>query len=86
MAISAELGTQLEDYIAGLVSTGRYNSKSEVIREGLRLLQERETKLKYLEEAIEKGLADARAGRLTPADEVFAELRERYTKMDKERP
>ena len=43
--ISADLGRQLESFVAKLVETGRYNSKSEVLREGIRLIQERETRL-----------------------------------------
>ena len=35
--ISADLGKQLESYIQQLVDTGRYGSKSEVLREGVRL-------------------------------------------------
>lgn len=40
--ISADLGHQLESFVTKLVETGRYNSKSEVLREGIRLVQERE--------------------------------------------
>ncbi|MEC5409415.1 type II toxin-antitoxin system ParD family antitoxin [Paraburkholderia sp. MPAMCS5] len=43
--ISAELGQQLEGYITKLVEMGRYRSKSEVLREGVRLIQDRETQL-----------------------------------------
>ncbi|TFE93807.1 hypothetical protein B5M44_24470 [Shinella sumterensis] len=43
--ISADLGNQLESYIRQLVDTGRYGSKSEVLREGVRLVQDRETRL-----------------------------------------
>ncbi len=50
--ISADLGKQLEAFVAGLVETGRYNSKSEVLREGVRLIQERETKLAALDASI----------------------------------
>lgn len=39
--ISAELGQQLEAYVAKLVESGRYGSKSEVLREGVRLIQDR---------------------------------------------
>ena len=35
--MSAELGRQLEDYVTSLVADGRYGSKSEVLREGVRL-------------------------------------------------
>ena len=35
MMISADLGSQLEGFVTKLVETGRYNSKSEVLREGI---------------------------------------------------
>ena len=41
MAISADLGANLEAVVEDLVKNGRYNSKSEVLREGVRLVQER---------------------------------------------
>lgn len=77
MPISADLGPQLEDYVTQLVTTGRYNSKSEVLREGVRLIQERETKLAALDAAIARGIADADAGRVVLAEEVFDRLREK---------
>ena len=49
--ISADLGTQLESFVTKLVETGRYNSKSEVLREGIRLIQEREARLAVLDQA-----------------------------------
>jgi antitoxin ParD1/3/4 len=81
MAISAELGPVLEDYVSGLVSDGRYNSKSEVLREGIRLVQERESRLAALDAAIAAGRADIAAGRVHPADEVFDRLEAKYAKM-----
>ena len=81
MAISADLGKVLENYVGKLVEEGRYNSKSEVLREGVRLLQEREQKLKALDASIARGLADADAGRLIPADEVFAHLKAKFSAM-----
>ena len=65
MAISADLGTRLEDIVNQLVSTGRYNSKSEVLREGVRLVEEREKRLAALDAALAKGISDADAGRRT---------------------
>ncbi|MEO8882888.1 MAG: type II toxin-antitoxin system ParD family antitoxin [Devosia sp.] len=81
MAISAELGEKLEAVVADLVKNGRYNSKSEVLREGVRLVQEREAALRRLDEALDEGLADIAAGRVYPAEEVFAELRAKYQAM-----
>lgn len=76
--ISADLGRQLEGYISKLVASGRYNSKSEVLREGVRLVQERETKLAALDASIGRGLADADAGRVSPAKQVFGRLKHKY--------
>ncbi|HEX8168533.1 MAG TPA: type II toxin-antitoxin system ParD family antitoxin [Beijerinckiaceae bacterium] len=78
MASSVDLGPQLEAYIASLVEKGRYNSKSEVLREGVRLVQEREAKLAELDAAIARGVADAEAGRVHTVEEVRASLRERF--------
>jgi antitoxin ParD1/3/4 len=76
--ISAELGKQLETFVAGLVESGRYNSKSEVLREGVRLVQDREARLAALDAAIMRGLADADSGRAAPADEIFDRLEAKY--------
>jgi antitoxin ParD1/3/4 len=78
MASSVDLGPQLEAFIAGLIEKGRYNSKSEVLREGVRLVQEREAKLAALDAAIARGIADAEAGRVHTVEEVRAHLRERF--------
>ena len=72
--ISAELGKQLETVVSKLVRSGRYNSKSEVLREGVRLIQEREARLAALDAAIARGLEDAAAHRTRPAADVFDEL------------
>lgn len=76
MAISAELGENLEKVVNDLVETGRYNSKSEVLREGVRLVQEREAQFQELAAKLQAGQDDIDAGRVTPAEEVFAELRD----------
>jgi antitoxin ParD1/3/4 len=81
MAISADLGLQLEGYVANLVKSGRYNSKSEVLREGVRLVQERETRLAVLDSALVRGLADAEQGRMTPASDVFDRLERKFRSM-----
>ena len=79
--ISAELGTRLEAFVVSLVANGRYNSKSEVLREGVRLIQERETRLAALDASIQRAVDDEVAGRLTPAEEVFDRLEAKYRAM-----
>ena len=81
MASSANLGKHLEDYVADLVRTGRYNSRSEVLREGVRLVEEREKRLAALDAAIARGLDDVEAGRSCPVDDVAKRLAEKYRRM-----
>ncbi len=83
MAISVDLGENLEAVVDDLVKNGRYNSKSEVLREGVRLVQEREAALRELDASLDRGIADAEAGRGRPAEEVFAELRAKYKPVRK---
>ncbi|SON58438.1 putative addiction module antidote protein, family (plasmid) [Hartmannibacter diazotrophicus] len=85
MASSANLGPKLESYVTDLVKTGRYNSRSEVLREGVRLVEEREKRLAVLDAAISRGLADADAGRVKPLGEVADRLTAKYQKMVEDR-
>ncbi|MEJ0065946.1 MAG: type II toxin-antitoxin system ParD family antitoxin [Caulobacteraceae bacterium] len=78
MAISVELGDPLERFVDDLLRDGRYNSKSEILREGVRLIQERETRLAALDVAIIQGIADDDSGRTVPLEEAFAALRAKY--------
>ena len=52
---SVTLGKHFEKIIDDSINSGRYSSASEVIREGLRLVDEREKKIRILREAIEAG-------------------------------
>jgi antitoxin ParD1/3/4 len=81
MTASGELGNQLEEFVANLVASGRYRSKREVLQEGVRLIQEREAQLADLDAAIARGIADADAGRVKPAAEVFDRLEAKYRAM-----
>ena len=74
MAMSADLGKTLEKFVTKLVATGRYHSKSEVLREGVRLIQEREARLAALDASIARGVADADADRVKSTSEAFDNL------------
>lgn len=78
MPISADLGSGLEAVVDDLVRNGRYNSKSEVLREGVRLVQEREAKLAKLNEELAIGIADLDAGRSEDAFVVLDRLEAKY--------
>ncbi|MCC3247035.1 type II toxin-antitoxin system ParD family antitoxin [Methylocystis sp. WRRC1] len=69
---------ELEEAVERLIASGRYASKDEILREGVRLLEERERKLEGLDAAIERGLADTEAGRVSPASDVFDRLERKY--------
>ena len=63
------LSDRQHDLVEALVLSGRYQNASEVLREGLRLIEERErieqAKLKALRQAARQGWADVSAGRYT---------------------
>lgn len=81
MASSVELGSQLETFVSQLVKAGRYNSRSEILREGVRLIHERETKLAALDASIMRGIAAADAGQVHELGEVAAKLDAKYASM-----
>ena len=61
---SIALGEHWQAFIEKLVSSGRYGSASEVIRNALRLLEERNAKIETLRAALVEGEASGSAGRL----------------------
>lgn len=52
---SISLGNYFDQFVSSQVSAGRYKNVSEVIRAGLRLLEEEESKVIALRAAIQKG-------------------------------
>lgn len=82
MPTSVALSPHFETFIRQQVDSGRFNNVSEVVRAGLRLLEEREaeqaTKLEALREAIAVGLA---SGPDLSEEEVFDELEAKLQAM-----
>jgi antitoxin ParD1/3/4 len=74
--MNVSVGKRWEDFVSGLVISGRYGSSSEVIREGLRLVEERETKLAALRQTIEASIE--RGGSYTD-DEVAEAIEARLS-------
>ncbi|MGE4505846.1 MAG: type II toxin-antitoxin system ParD family antitoxin [Desulfovibrionaceae bacterium] len=58
---SVTLGPHFDSFIANQVKEGRFNSASEAIRAGLRLLEEREARIKALQLALREGEASGMA-------------------------
>ena len=52
---SISLGEHFDSFIDTQLETGRFASKSEIVRAGLRLLEEEETKLLSLQKLLEEG-------------------------------
>ena len=58
---SISLGNHFENFIENSLSEGRFKNASEVVRAGLRLLEEEESKLIILKKAIQDGIDSGRA-------------------------
>lgn len=63
---SISLGDHFEQFIEEKVSNGRFNNASEVIRAGLRLLEEEEAKIVALKKSIAEGVASGVAKNFDP--------------------
>lgn len=57
---SISLGNYFDQFINSQISAGRYKNVSEVVRTGLRLLEDEESKTIALRAAIQKGLDSPR--------------------------
>lgn len=59
------VGDRYEAFITRQIEAGRFNNASEVVRAGLRMLEDYETRLMTTRAMIDEGDADIAAGRLT---------------------
>jgi antitoxin ParD1/3/4 len=78
MPSSYNIGPHYEGLVRALVESGRYASASEVMRDSLRLLEQREEirqiEIAHLKKAYEDGMASGE-GREIKADAFLAELK-----------
>ncbi len=63
---SISLGNHFESFIEHTISDGRYTNASEVIRAGLRLLEEEENRVLALRKALQEGMDSGRANDFEP--------------------
>jgi antitoxin ParD1/3/4 len=73
--MNVSLPEQMEEFVRQKVAAGDYETASEVVREGLRLLKQRDDLWKAeLRSKIKQGVDSIRAGRSIPAQQVKAEI------------
>ncbi|MDC7683969.1 type II toxin-antitoxin system ParD family antitoxin [Asticcacaulis sp. BYS171W] len=79
MPTSVALGAHFEQFIKDQLASGRYNNASEVVRDGLRMLEDREAekqrRLEALRAEIQKGMDDTEFYDLEDVfDDVLADI------------
>jgi len=79
--MNVNLGAVFDKFVAELLKSGLYQSQSEVVREGLRLLKEREEikriRLAELRKEISAGIQEADRGEFVDGPQAFAQIRRR---------
>ena len=82
MPSSYAIGDHFEQFIKVQLESGRYSSASEIVRDALRLMEEREQlrqiQLEQLRQQIQAGID---SGPSIPAEEVFDRLSAKYQAM-----
>jgi len=71
---SVTLGEHFSDFVESKIRQGRYESTSEAVRAGLRLLEERESKLDFLKKKLAVGEAQIDAGESVDGEAFMQEL------------
>ncbi len=83
-SLNVSLTPELERFVQSRVESGLYQTASEVVREGLRLLEERErareTALQELRSKIRRGITQAARGEFLDGNAVFEEIRQLSTR------
>ncbi|MCW3787623.1 type II toxin-antitoxin system ParD family antitoxin [Plebeiibacterium sediminum] len=67
---SITLGNHFDSFVQSSISSGRYKNVSEVVRAGLRLLEEEENKVIALRQAIQEGIESGIAYDFDPKDHL----------------
>lgn len=74
MATNVHLTPELEGFARSCVTSGRYNNVSEVVRAGLRLLQDNEERRAAFERSLEEARAEADRDGWVTAEEALASM------------
>ncbi len=78
--MNVSIGERWEAFVDRAVRTGRYGSASEVVREGLRLVEEREARLAALRATLDASIAEGGPG---TDDDLDAELDAKVAELTK---
>jgi antitoxin ParD1/3/4 len=88
-SLNVSLTPELEEFVQQRVATGRYQTASEVVREGLRLLEHeertRETAFAALKAKLQRGAAQADRGEFVDPDEVLKKIDARKSRRAAEK-
>ena len=79
--MSVDIPAELAPFVERLIAERRFLTESDVLAEGLRLLQSQEA----LRAAVRQGFAQLDEGKSTPADKVFATAEERLASVERAR-
>ncbi len=74
MSTNVHLTAELERFARECVESGRYNNVSEVMRAALRMLQEREERLRQFNASLDDAVAEADRDGWVSLDDVMTEL------------
>ena len=77
--MTTQIPSDMAPFVHRMVSERRFLSESDVLAEGLRMLQARET----LREEVAKGFAQLDAGLGIPAEQVYARAEERIAQIER---
>jgi len=86
MPTSVALGNHFEEFLRSQLESGRFNNASEVVRAGLRLLEENEQRKQLELDALRAEIAAGLASSSRNAEEVFDRLEAKYNALSQEKP
>ena len=72
--MSYSVGAYFESFIKEQIATGRFNNASEIIREGLRMVEEREQKVQALRLEIQEAVRDLDEGQFYTPQQVMENI------------
>ncbi len=78
--MNVSIGARWEGFVENVVKDGRYGSASEVVREGLRLVEEREARLLALRRVLDSSIAEGGGG---DDDSLYATLEAKAAELAK---